>query len=87
MARLRRDNQRGFTLVELSIAANAFCHRMVRSIVATSVEIGRGRLDPEAALEILGRHDQSAGSGSAPPQGLTLMAVEYEREPRVVGDL
>jgi tRNA pseudouridine38-40 synthase len=70
-------------LIELSIAANAFCHRMVRTIVATSVEIGRGRLDPDATLEILGKRDQSAGNGSAPPQGLTLMAVEYERVPRV----
>jgi len=65
-------------VVELSIAANAFCHKMVRSIVAISVEAGRGRLDPEAALEILAKRDRSTGMGSAPPQGLTLMAVEYE---------
>lgn len=64
-------------VVELSIAANAFCHHMVRSIVAASVEIGRGRLAPEAALEILEKRDRSAGMGSAPSHGLTLMAVEY----------
>ena len=70
--------KRAEDIVELSIAANAFCHRMVRSIVATSVEVGRGRLDTEGVLEILGELDRSVGMGSAPPHGLTLMSVEYE---------
>ena len=65
-------------VVELLIAANAFCHHMVRSIVSTSVEVGLGRLDPEAVLEILERRDRSFASGSAPSRGLTLMSVEYQ---------
>lgn len=64
-------------VAELSIAANAFCHHMVRSIVATSVEVGRGRLDPEAVLTLLGQRDRTKGHGSAPSRGLTLMSVEY----------
>jgi tRNA pseudouridine38-40 synthase len=63
--------------VELSIAARAFCHNMVRSIVATSVEVGRGRVDPEEVVDILGQRDRTKAHGSAPSRGLTLIAVEY----------
>jgi tRNA pseudouridine38-40 synthase len=69
--------QREGSTVELSIAARAFCHNMVRSIVATSVEVGRGRLDPALVLEILGQHDRTKAHGSAPSRGLTLIEVEY----------
>jgi tRNA pseudouridine38-40 synthase len=65
-------------VVELSIAANAFCHKMVRSIVATSVEVGRGRLNPEAAAELLAERERTMGHGSAPSRGLTLISVEYQ---------
>ncbi len=64
-------------VVELSISAKAFCHHMVRSIVATSVEVGRGRLPSNGVVEALEARDRSASSGTAPPQGLTLMEVTY----------
>jgi tRNA pseudouridine38-40 synthase len=64
-------------LVELSIGASSFCHQMVRSIVAVSVEIGRGRLGPEAMGDILEGRDRAAAKGAAPPHGLTLVAVAY----------
>ena len=69
---------RAGSVVELSIVANAFCHKMVRSIVATSVEVGRGRLDPEAVLDLLEERDRSVASGSAPSRGLILISVEYQ---------
>jgi tRNA pseudouridine38-40 synthase len=69
---------RAGSVVELSIAANAFCHKMVRSIVAISVEVGRGRLDPEVVTETLEARDRTVGKGCAPSQGLTLVAVEYQ---------
>jgi tRNA pseudouridine38-40 synthase len=50
---------------------------MVRSIVATSVEVGRGRLDSAVVPEILGQHDRTKAHGSAPARGLTLIEVEY----------
>ena len=57
---------------------------MMRSIVAVSVEIGRGRLDPGAMAEVLASRDRSRGKGAAPPEGLTLVAVSYgeDRLPR-----
>jgi tRNA U38,U39,U40 pseudouridine synthase TruA len=51
---------------------------MVRSIVAASVEVGHGRLDPAAVVDILEAYDRSVGKGSAPSRGLTLMSVEYQ---------
>ena len=65
-------------VVELSIAANAFCHQMVRSIVAISVEVGRGSFESSDVLEILEARDRSVAKGCAPPWGLTLTAVEYD---------
>ena len=67
--------------VDLSIGASSFCHQMVRSIVAVSVEIGRGRLPSGAMEEILTSGDRSIAKGAAPPGGLTLVAVSYGVEP------
>ena len=63
--------------VELAIAANVFCHQMVRSIVAISVEVGRGAMTPADVQEILTARDRSVAKGCAPPWGLILTAVEY----------
>lgn len=62
---------------ELYLAASSFCHQMVRSIVAVSLDIGRGRLASSAMGEILEARNRDAGPGAAPPHGLTLVAVEY----------
>jgi tRNA pseudouridine38-40 synthase len=62
---------------ELTIAASSFCHQMVRSIVAVCVDVGRGKLRPDDMAAILSAEDRKAGSGAAPPHGLTLVAVEY----------
>lgn len=68
------------TELDMSIGASSFCHQMVRSIAAISVEIGRGRLDTQAMVEILASKDRSRGKGVAPPHGLTLVAVSYGGE-------
>jgi tRNA pseudouridine38-40 synthase len=68
-------------IVELSIGATSFCHQMVRSIVAVSVEVGRGRLGPWDTERILRSGDRAEAKGSAPPNGLTLVAVSYADEP------
>jgi tRNA pseudouridine38-40 synthase len=66
--------------VQFEITANRFLHHMVRYLVGTLVEIGRGRrplddmrrlLEPETPLET---------SPPAPPEGLFLHAVEYPPE-------
>ena len=64
-------------LLAFEIEANAFCHQMVRSLVGTLVEVGRGRKRPSDMLEILRSADRARAGQPAPPQGLTLMAVRY----------
>jgi tRNA pseudouridine38-40 synthase len=64
-------------LVELWIMATAFCHQMVRSIVALCVEVGRGRVPAGRVSTILEALDRSAAKGAAPAHGLVLWDVTY----------
>ena len=64
-------------LLAFEVEANAFCHQMVRSLVGTLVDVGRGRKRPSDILHILRSADRSEAGQPAPPQGLTLMAVRY----------
>jgi tRNA pseudouridine38-40 synthase len=67
----------GGSLLAFEIEANAFCHQMVRSVVGTLVDVGRGRKRPSDILWILRSADRQQASQPAPPRGLTLMAVRY----------
>lgn len=64
-------------LLVFSVSAKAFCHQMVRSMVALCVEVGRGRLGAEAVPAILARRDRNASRGVAPAHGLVLWEVDY----------
>ena len=69
---------RGSGLLAFETKAGSFCHQMVRSLVALSVEIGRGKVAPELASEILVSRDRQRAKGAAPAHGLTLVGVSYE---------
>jgi len=64
-------------LLAFEIEANAFCHQLVRSLVGTLVDVGRGRRRPSDMMWILRSGDRQQASQPAPAQGLTLMAVSY----------
>ncbi len=64
-------------LLTFTVSAGAFCHQMVRSMVALCVEVGRGRLDAAAIAGIIEARDRNAARGVAPPHGLTLWEVGY----------
>ena len=68
---------RSDSILELEIAGTAFCHQMVRSIVALSVDVGRGRIEPGTTLLILDAKDRNRARGAAPPHGLVLWRVDY----------
>lgn len=65
-------------LLRFEIAASAFCHQMVRSIVGTLVRVGRGRMGVEEVGELLAAQDRAGAPNLAPPQGLVLWEVGYE---------
>jgi len=71
-----RITRRG-NLVEIRVTANAFLKRMVRGIVAMLLEVGRGRLRPEAVPELLDRPGRALDGRTAPARGLTLERVIY----------
>ena len=50
---------------------------MVRTIVGTVVEVGRGRIPPAKISEILAAKDRVASGMTAPANGLFLDHVEY----------
>ncbi len=63
-----------------TIRSDRFLRNMVRSIVGTLVDVGRGRYTPEQFGEIVESRDLSRSSAGAPPQGLFLSDVVYPGE-------
>ncbi len=69
-------HQRGKDIVFL-IEADGFLRHMVRTIVGTMVEVGRGYLRPDDVKQILESKDRGRAGPTAPPQGLFLLEVTY----------
>jgi tRNA pseudouridine38-40 synthase len=61
----------------IDIEADRFLYNMVRNIVGTIVEIGRGKWNPEKINEILDAKDRKAAGPIAPAAGLCLMWIKY----------
>ena len=66
------------SLLRFEIAATSFCHQMVRSIVGTLVDVGRGRREAATIPATLAALDRSAAGPVAPPTGLVLWHVGYD---------
>ncbi|MCX6355188.1 MAG: tRNA pseudouridine(38-40) synthase TruA [Candidatus Aureabacteria bacterium] len=63
--------------ITIEIEAVSFLYKMARSIVATLLDVGKGKLKPGDILGILGARDRSKSSATAPAKGLCLIRVEY----------
>lgn len=59
------------------IAANRFVHGMVRSVVGTLLEVGRGRRETADLASVIARQDRRAAGPAAPAHGLVLHRVDY----------
>ncbi len=64
-------------LIEIYIQANGFLYNMVRNIVGTLIDVGRGRIAPEKVNRILARRCRSEAGQTAPAKGLCLLQVFY----------
>ena len=64
-------------VITVTLCADHFLHHMVRVVVGTLVEVGRGKRRPEHMEAILCRKDRNAAGPTLPPNGLFLMKVEY----------
>ncbi len=63
--------------IRIYVTADAFLKHMVRNIVGTLVDVGRGKTGAAAIPIILGARDRSRAGATAPPWGLFLVAVIY----------
>lgn len=59
------------------IKADRFLHGMVRTLVGTMVDVGRGFISYEDFLDIVEKRDRRAAHMAAPPQGLFLWEITY----------
>jgi len=64
-------------IIIISVTGSGFLYNMVRIIAGTLIEVGRGAIPPEHMTAILQGCDRSLAGPTAPPQGLTLMNIDY----------
>jgi len=64
--------------VLVTVRGDGFLYNMVRNIVGTLIEIGRGRWGPEQVDTVLASLDRRDAGPTAPPDGLSLVCVHYE---------
>lgn len=77
VAKVNEVTEAGEDLLAFDVAGNAFLHNMVRAIVGTLVEVGRGRRPVGWVADVLAACDRSAAGPTAPAAGLTLDCVDY----------
>lgn len=71
---LEQDGPRLF----LEFTGDGFLRNMVRNMVGTLLEVGRGKISPEDFAGILAARNRAAGGPTAPAHGLCLMEVYYQ---------
>ena len=59
------------------VRGKSFLRYMVRKIVGTLLEVGKGKLTPGQIAEIFEARDRSRSGPTAPPDGLYLLFIEY----------
>ncbi len=66
-------------LIAVVLSADSFLHHMVRNIVGSLVEVGRGRQEPAWLGRVLESRDRTRAGPTAPGPGLVLVRVVYRR--------
>jgi tRNA pseudouridine38-40 synthase len=74
---VERGQGTGSDCLVVEVEADGFLYNMVRTIVGTLVEVGRGTQGHEWPQQVLAACDRKAAGQTAPPQGLFLVRVDY----------
>ncbi len=72
------DARANASIIEFRISANGFLRYMVRSIVGTILEVGRGEKDSDTIQTAIANGNRDLAGITSPAQGLTLLKVSYE---------
>lgn len=72
------DQRANASLLEFKITGNGFLRYMVRSIIGTLLEVGRGEKDSDTIQNAIVTRDKNLVGATAPANGLTLKEVYYE---------
>lgn len=64
-------------LIYIDIEADGFLYNMVRNIVGTLIEVGRGKFTAGYVKEIMKKRDKRSCGPTAPAKGLALVKVRY----------
>lgn len=67
-------------IITFELTANGFLYNMVRIIVGTLIDVGRGRISVEDVIEARDKADRAYSGHTAPPDGLYLMSVNYPEQ-------
>ncbi|HSA07574.1 MAG TPA: tRNA pseudouridine(38-40) synthase TruA [Candidatus Gastranaerophilales bacterium] len=67
-------------IIYIDLIANRFLYNMVRIIVGTLIEIGKGVYKAERMLDVLKAKDRRQAGNTADPNGLILMRVGYDEK-------
>lgn len=66
------------TLLVYEVGANGFLRHMVRAIVGTLADVGRGRRTATSMATLMASGDRGHAGATAPPHGLFLVRVDYD---------
>lgn len=66
--------------IVIEVEADGFLYNMVRNIVGTLVEVGKGKQPVAWPADVLAKRDRREAGMTAPAQGLFLVGVEYPEE-------
>ena len=72
-AKVIKNNER----IAIELTGNGFLYNMVRIIAGTLVEVGLGKIKPEAITGIIESKDRQKAGKTLPPYGLYLVEVNY----------
>lgn len=69
--------QENETEAHFVITADRFLRNMVRAVVGTLFEVGKGRMNEEAFRDVIAAHNRCRAGHSAPAEGLSLVEIIY----------
>lgn len=71
-------------LLVAQVVADAFCYSMVRNLVGSAVCVAEGRFEPSWIAEMLANRQRISDSMVFPPEGLTLVQVDYPDQAELI---